>query len=311
MRRNVRPGPVLLVLVGLVAALAVPSTAAAAAKIGGRVTGVNGNAAAAGLHPSVRLLRLGPAYEARTITLPAAGGSFSARVPAGIWAVLTTTYRGGRVSGKVRLYKATTRKAVPIGSGRTVRVAARKVPRPGAGVPLVSVAPLTVAGLGDLSDLVIVDILQAAEKGPCKVHVVEDRSGKMWHALMAEVKLRASRYIDPKDYRSVADSMAILRAWKPTFRVTGTLTMDAGENVSGTLRLVDLKTGQGHRRADEPGGQRLLRRLRGVRREGGRRAVQVPAAAAPRDHLERHARHGRPDGRVELERDVRLPARTG
>ncbi len=41
MRRNVRWSPVLLVLVALLATLVAPSTAAAAAKISGRVTGVN------------------------------------------------------------------------------------------------------------------------------------------------------------------------------------------------------------------------------------------------------------------------------
>ena len=244
MRRNARPGPVLLAFIAVATTLSLPSAAAAAAKISGRVTGVNGHAKAAGLRPTVRLVRLSPAYQSRTIMLPAAGGSFSARVPAGVWAVSTTTYRGGRASGKVRLYKATKRKSVAIGSGRTVRVAARRYPRPAAGVPVVSVAPIDVAGLGDVSGLLINDIFQGVDKGPCKIHVVEDRSSPFFSAIMAEARLRASRYIDRADYRSMTESMAILRAWKPKFRVTGSLSMDAGENISGKLRLVDLKTGK-------------------------------------------------------------------
>ena len=243
MRRNVRSVPVLLVLVAL-ATTAVPSSAAAAAKISGRVAGVNGRAAALGLHPTIRLLRLTKAYEGRTIELPKAGGAFSAKVPAGIWAVVTSTNRGGRPVTSVRLYRATTRRAVPLGSARKVRVAARAAPRPGAGVPRVSVAPITVAGVGDISDLLISDIGQVAADGPCKVHVVEDRSSRGFAAIMAEVRLRASRFIDPADRRSMAESMATLQAWKPTFRVTGALTANANDTVSGALRVVDLKTGK-------------------------------------------------------------------
>ena len=149
--------------------------------------------------------------------------------------------------------------------------------------------------------------MQSASAAPCKVHVVEDRSSRVWGALMSEVKLRASKYIDPADRRTMAESMATLNAWKPNLRVTGGLIANADENVSGAVRLVDLKTGKVIAGSGS-GGQATSSRLRGVRREVDAALCKFPPRLRLAILETTRWRQGGLTVHVGLERDVRVPA---
>ncbi len=129
-------------------------------------------------------------------------------MPVGIWAVVTTTFGAGKASSSVRLYRATAKKAVALGRARPVRApSGPSAPRPAAGVPRVSVAPVVIPGLGDVSGLLITDVFGAGESDACKMHVVEDRESPYFQAILAEARLRASRYIDPADARPLKESI--------------------------------------------------------------------------------------------------------
>ena len=185
-------------------------------------------------------------------TSPSANGRFRLALPAGLWAVTVPTWVNGKLS-----YRA---HAIPVAGGRTstFRVDLRAGQQP---------PPFRIAAEGwktggefpsetgpGYDGLMIHGLLQAFDKSCGKVNsptqqaaVVENRDGRVFKAVLNEIKLGMSRYADA-EFRAMAKrAVANLKVWAPTHKVSGSITSTTTNGVrtdTATVRLVNLKTGQ-------------------------------------------------------------------
>lgn len=195
------------------------------------------------LAPLVALYRLAPTYQAYSV--PVSGGRYRLRAPAGVYAVVGTSWRSTTAGAK-----AVPHVSIVIGRAggvSTARASAAEdaLPRPvGRGV---SVGRIDLLGRGNVGSDVEAALAAATSSSPCSGFTVPDSKYGQYGAIAKALSTGADAATRPADRQSLRDALAMLRAWAADYRLFGDVTraddLDSGR-AAGTFRLVSLTPNQ-------------------------------------------------------------------
>ncbi len=161
---------------------------------------------------------------------------YSLKLAPGFWLVTANTWgrRGPVESAELVQVKAGKRRAVALQATPTaVIMSVGKIMDP--------------TNTWDISQVVDVEMAEAADNAPCDYIVAVDRQGRGYQEVLKELRLNTTEYF-PAEVRSAArKALASQAGTRPQYRLEGKFTALSEQlrgTTSGEFRLVDTKTGR-------------------------------------------------------------------
>lgn len=179
------------------------------------------------------LFNKGAAVAGQRVT---ANRRYSLRLAPGFWLVTGNTWgpRGPVESAELVQVKAGKRRAVALQATPTaVIMSVGKIMDP--------------TNTWDVSQVVDVEMAEAADNAPCDYIVAVDRQGRGYQEVLKELRLNTTRYFAPEVRSAARKALSQMAGSKPQYRLEGKFTALSDQlsgTTSGEFRLVDTKTGR-------------------------------------------------------------------
>lgn len=161
---------------------------------------------------------------------------FTLKLTPGLWLLTSTTWgpKGAVEKGELVQVKAGTRRAIAMQTRSTaVIMSVGKIMDP--------------TGTWDISNLVDVEMGEAADDAPCDYIVAVDRQGRGYQEVLKELRLNTTEHFPPQVRAQARKALKAQAGTAPQYRVEGAFTALSDQfsgATSGEFRLVDTKTGK-------------------------------------------------------------------